>query len=235
MKLREIMEVEIPGRVHSQARIAAGDKSQQLVVDDLQEKFGDRFQLISIAKTHSQKDDIVVEIDGQQYTIEVKHRTRPNEPITLFARTAWPSDHPNFRNDPELNSYARIFSGGKVDTFADLVELLKQERPGSGWPGDEGVPSSGSVNIRSTDPGVISKVRRKLMSKIQSGNEDYLAMVNTASGNVDYYFLRTPKQNVLNAPAGFPRVRQAIFRTDRGAQGKDRRGLGMSVKVLLEK
>ena len=89
MKLNKILEQYGAGRAHSEARVFHGDAAQKQVISTLQNLFGEKFRFISTASKSSQVPDIIVEIDGTKYQIEVKSRADKNGVMTLYTKTMW--------------------------------------------------------------------------------------------------------------------------------------------------
>ncbi len=225
MKVTEILKEYQEGRANNEARVAHGANAQEMIISTLKEHFGDRFKFISTAGRSSQVADIIVEIDGQRYQFEVKSRADKNGVMTLYTKTMWQG-----KRDRLMDQYANSFSGGVARTFDELMQIQKEHRPGTGWPGEEGVPKSGSINIREEDPSTISRVRRQLIRYLSAGNDDYLAVVTRNTGEVQFYKLGTNKPNVLEAP-NLGRLRRVVLKTDGGA---DKGGMRVAVKIQLQ-
>lgn len=224
MKVCHLLEKYVEGRANNEARVSHGMNAQELIIHKLQEQFGDRFKFISTAGRSSQVADIIGEIDGVRYQFEVKSRADKNGVMTLYTKTMWPN-----QRDALMDAFSNSFSNGKARNFTELMELQKQEKPGSGWPGDEGSPKSGAVNIRADDRKIISRVRRQLMRYLTASDDDYFVVVTRNTGDVNFYKLGTSKPNVLEAP-NLPILKRVIMKTDGGA---DKGGMRVAVKVQL--
>lgn len=221
MKVCDIL-LEVGGRAYSDERVAHGKQAQDLVIQDLQQQFGDEFVLLSTAPPGSRKPDIVAKIGENTYQFEVKHRRDKNAPMTAFNTTVRP-DEPSVW----LNMFARSLSGDEARDFNHLMDLHKEGNPSAGWPHEEQSPKSGSINVRTTDPAVISKTRRQLMRYLNRSNDDYFVVVNMATRQIDYYSIGT--DNPLKAP-GMPRINRVILKTD-GAPYKNKMRIGIKIQL----
>ena len=180
--------------------------------------------MIGTAPPSSQRPDIVATINGRRLQFEVKNRTDRNGVMTVYNTTVLPTE-----NDPYLNMFSKSLSDGRASSFAELMELHKKDNPKAGWPHEEQSPKSGSVNIRSIDSGVISKVRRQLMRYMTRSNDDYFVVVTAKGGTIDYYSIGS--DNPLHAPP-VPQIKRVILKTD-GAPYKGK--MRVALKIQLTK
>lgn len=211
-----------PANAH--ARVHHGSEAQERFVEWMEEKYGERFKLQSVAPRSSQAPDVIATVDGTHLQFEIKGQGETQH-FTFIDRMVR-RDQP----DPILDSVARALSGD--DSFTGLIDRYRKTNPAVGFPGDEGAPPSGKVPPEfrlNQDPQVLDQVRTYLHQTFKQAGDNYLAVVQQP-GPVTLYWTGVGK-NVLKAPP-LPTVNAVTLATYGGAY---KNAMRVALKVFLDR
>ena len=200
MKLFEILN-----EAKKQEQVATGFDNQKLVWADLQAKFGDGIELISMAKPSQTTTDIKCKINGEEIRIEVKGRqsTAKWNIATDLRMGAEPSDHDLSGEVPKklavINNAIKIITGGQHTSLRDYIVVMQKDHkkitrkpPATGekhpakpgFAGQEGVSASGHFEIKAP-PETYNKFSPILRKLWRDSNDDFVATV--MDGKITYY------------------------------------------------
>jgi len=227
MILLEVVE-QIDQRT-KQERVAAGARAQRLVRDELRHRLGDEMRRVKLARVGSKLFDIQADIKGVRQRVEVKSMTKGKPHFAFFDTYVSKGSH-----SPLLDEITQRVTRGKYEHFSECVEqetdggfpCESQEQevhrsirsilnPGTTFspaPATQ-LPKSGRVpkvlkNI--TDPYTLDFIRSKLLADLAAKDINYLALLNSTTGKVDYYHI--VGENYIGAP-NLPQVKRASFDT----------------------
>lgn len=212
-----------PANAH--ARVHHGSEAQEQFVEWMQEQWGDRVKVLSVAPRSSQAPDVVAEVDGVQIQVEVKGQSSESRHLTFIDRMVRRN-----QPDPIMDAVAQALAN--TDSFTQLIDSYRRSNPAVGFPGDEGAPPSGKVPPEfrmNTDQRVCSQVGQYLLDTFKNAGDNYLAIVN-ADKHVTLYWTGVGPNPLKAAP--LPALHAVSLATYGGAY-KD--AMRVALKVFIDR
>lgn len=206
-----------------QERVFQGDDSQRAVEHFLLDTYGDQYELVSVAARHTKAPDLIAKIGNKQAQFEIKGRNTAVAPIKFYEKMIGRG-----QPDPVLDRVAKIYTDGRATTFSDLIDVLQQENPTVGFPGDPKVAPSGSVWLNIVDRPHLSKIRTYLINEMRKNGDNYFAIHNRQDDAVSVFYTGHGP-NDLNAPR-IPNFVQMAVDTYGGSY-KNKMRAGIKVKL----
>lgn len=189
---------------NSQTRVHHGNDAQQFVLKSL---ISDGATLVSTAIPGSTNHDIVVLINGQLVSFEIKHIKTQTSPIAILNDTLH-----RYPATSSLDNYAKLLTGQQFS----IVELIDNSRA---WGNNVGfcaddvqnIPISGRLpKIESSDIYCMDTLRARLIDSFISNKISYFTTVDSNFIITTYH--TGYGTNVLHAPV-FPKIKTAAIKT----------------------
>lgn len=230
MKLVDLLEATSPDAQSGQLqnRVQAGTTNQQMVANDLVNRFG--MEVTYIAPPSSTKPDIVGIINGQRVQFEVKGRQpgKWNSAFDVRVSSTGEIAHAKSQTNLDLVHKAlQIITDGKFDDMVSHVEATRKGDPKYGLAGMPGVAASGKIDFNA-QPRHLPELVNMMRANWHEKKDDYVASV--VGDKITYYNI-TGKRLIPGARRTM-RLTSAGIKTTSGASSS--KELGPMTRIGLK-
>lgn len=204
-------------------RVEAGDTAQQKVYEHLVSKFP-TLELVSYAKKYVRGPDLVVRLNGELIQCEVKSISSENQSVALVEKSVRRGDRYDI-----FDAIVSEITRDEIVTLSNYIDWVREKDTSVGFPGDDGVASSGKVPpcLKVTDSELLRTARQLIIRHLVSAGNDLLCLYNVKTDEVIVYSLKDCWLDCERLPT----FRKVSF----GTYGASKSGaMRVALKVLMD-